>query len=104
MASKLPKLVLHLTHAHNGWIVGSGADPNLKEPPRDYDVVIPFSEWQQACMLIPSDAVPNTFGGWKCLSDGFEVDVWPAELSWLMQRPQMKFIWHVASGIRWTKI
>lgn len=103
MASKLPKLVLALTHAHDAWIVGSGADPNNTEP-RDYDVIVPYSEWQKACMLIPMDAKPNHFGGWKCISEGKEIDVWCGDLGWLMQKPQMKYIWHVASGVRWQNV
>jgi hypothetical protein len=67
-------------------------------------VLVPFSQWQKACMLIPKEAVRNHFGGWKCISEGIEVDVWPADLSWIMQRPMLKFIWHPATGIRWTKI
>lgn len=100
MASKYPKLVLALTHAHDAWIVGSGADPD-NEIPRDYDVVVPFSNWQEASMLIPMDAAPNHFGGWKCMSEQVEVDVWPGDIGWIMQRPQMKYIYHLKSGKRW---
>lgn len=102
MASKLPKLVLDMTAAHDAWIVGSAANPNIDNP-RDYDVIVPFSEWQKACMLIPSDAKPNHFGGWKCISEGKEVDVWPGDIGWIMQKPQSLYIWHPASGCRWNK-
>jgi len=102
MSSKYPKLVLDMTHAHDAWIVGSAADPN-NENPRDYDVIVPHSEWQKACMLIPSNAKPNHFGGWKCISEEIEVDVWPGDLGWIMQRPQLLYVYHLSSGIRWTK-
>ena len=92
-----------MTHAHDAWVVGSGADPN-NDKPRDYDIIVPYSEWQKACMLIPPDAKPNHFGGWKCQSEGVEVDVWPGDLGWIMQRPQMKYVWHVASGVRWANV
>lgn len=98
MSSFYPKLVLSLAHAHDAWLVGSAADPeNLL--PRDYDMVVPYSEWQKACMLIPKDAKPNTFGGWKCTCNGVEVDVWPGELGWIMQRPRTKYALHIASGV-----
>jgi len=39
-------------------------------------------------MLIPKDAKPNTFGGWKfnVMMDGYQItiDVWPGDLGWLM--------------------
>lgn len=103
MASKHPKLVLSLTHFFDGWVVGSGADPDITNP-RDYDIIIPFSRWAEASTLIPMDAVPNHFGGWKCISEGVEVDVWPGELGWIMQRPSLKHVWHPASGVRWSKV
>lgn len=58
----IPKLVLDLVYAHSAWIVGSAANPDNKEP-RDYDIIVPFSEWNKACMLIPMDAKVNHFGG-----------------------------------------
>ena len=94
----LPPLALKLTHMHDAWIVGSAADP-CNESPRDYDVIVPFSSWGQACMLIPGDAKPNSFGGFKCIDDGIEVDVWPGDLGWLMQRPKAMYAWHPASGV-----
>lgn len=103
MASSQPKLVLALTYSHDAWVVGSGADPD-HENPRDWDIIVPYSEWQKACSLIPMDAVPNHFGGWKCISEGVEVDVWPGDLGWIMQRPKLKFVWHMASGVRFKKI
>lgn len=72
--------------------------------PRDYDLIIPFSKWFGAAMLIPPDAVPNTFGGWKCkTSEGIEVDVWPGELSHLLQFGMCKVAWFPKSDIRWIK-
>ena len=103
MSSLLPKLVLDLAFTCDGWIVGSAADP-LNSEPRDYDIIIPFSSWQNACMFIPPNAVPNHFGGWKCMSENIEVDVWPGELSWIMQNNRMKYVYHPKSGIRWIKI
>jgi hypothetical protein len=99
----LPELVAKLTHAHDAWIVGSAANPDNKTP-RDYDVQVPYSEWGKACMLIPKDAKRNSFGGFKCQCEGLEIDVWPGELGWIMQRPMCLWAWHPASGIRLNKI
>ena len=82
-----PALVAQLTHVHNAWIVGSaakeGADLKIV---RDWDVLVPFSNWQAAAALLPKDAAPNTFGGWKCVSEGVVVDVWPDDLGRIMTR------------------
>lgn len=102
MANTLPKLVLALTYNHDSWIVGSAADPTNTSP-RDYDVIVPFSEWGKAAHLIPSDAKPNVFGGWKCISEGQEVDVWAGDLGWLMRQAKAKWAWHPSSGVRLKK-
>jgi hypothetical protein len=88
--------------------------------PRDYDVVVPFYNWGPAAALIPEDARPNTFGGWKCVvrfgyKEGVsrklkqavnwaEIDVWPGDIGWLFQRPMCNWAWHPASGTRLCKI
>ena len=69
MSSPLPRMVMAFTHNFGGWIVGSAADPNNLFP-RDIDVIIPFSRWREAAHLIPPDAKPNTFGGWKFKDNG----------------------------------
>jgi len=76
---KLPELVCKLTYVCDAWIIGSAADPD-KTDPRDYDLVVPYNKWKEASSLIPSDARRNTFGGWKCISEGKEVDVWPDDI------------------------
>lgn len=49
---------------------------------------------------MPDNAVPNTFGGWKCQSEGREVDVFPGELSWLFTNDLAKYAFHPRSGKR----
>jgi hypothetical protein len=92
-----------LTHNFGGWIVGSAADPNNTQP-RDYDVVVPHSRWNAAAFLIPLDAKVNTFGGWKVTVNDIQIDVWPGELSWIMDRPATKFVWNPMSGARFSKL
>lgn len=99
----LPAIVKKLTHGFDAWVVGSAADPN-NDDPKDYDVQVPFSTWGQACLLIPKDAKPNSFGGFRFEDDGMSIDVWPGELGWIFQRPACKWAWHPASGIFITKV
>jgi hypothetical protein len=100
MATPYPKLVASLTHMHDAWVVGSAADPG-NEKPRDWDVMVPFSQWNAASQLIPKDAKPNTFGGWKVKTEeGDEIDVWPGELGVLMQNAKARYAWHVRTGTR----
>jgi hypothetical protein len=54
-------------------------------------------------MLIPNDAKSNHFGGWKCISEGIEVDVWTGDLGFLMKSPLSTYVWHPQSGIRYKK-
>lgn len=102
MSHFLPELVSKLCVGHDGWIVGSGADPENKNP-RDFDVIVPFKNWNEAGFLIPSYAKRNTFGGWKCISEDREVDVWPGDLSCVMKAAKSIYLWHPYSGIRWKK-
>lgn len=98
----IPKLVAKLSHYHEAWVVGSAADPNNKKP-RDWDVLVPFSKWQDASGLIPENAKVNSFGGFKCVEDDVEIDVWCGELSWIIQIPKCKYIWNPKTGVRFTK-
>lgn len=102
MSSTLPPIVAQLTHNFDAWIVGSAADPATQQP-RDWDVLVPFHEWHRAVACVPSSAQPNCFGGWKFESNGQSIDVWPGDLSWLMQRPQARWAWHPKSGTRIAK-
>jgi len=100
MSTPYPKLVAALSHMHDAWVVGSAADPNNKVP-RDWDVMVPFSQWNAAAQLIPSDASVNTFGGWKVkTANGDEIDVWPGELGTLMQNARAKYAWHIRTNTR----
>lgn len=103
MSSTLPPLAIALTHNFDAWIVGSAAAPDALNP-RDIDIIVPHYEWNRAAHLIPKDAKVNSFGGFKCVQDGIEMDVWPGDLGWLMQRPKACWAWHPASGVRLCKV
>lgn len=101
----LPALVCKLAHGHEAWVVGSAARPDADlKTVRDFDLLVPFAHWQAAAMLIPADACPNTFGGWKCQSEGLEVDVWPGDLGQLFTNARMKYAWHPRTGVRVVKV
>ena len=85
----LPKIVNQLCYLHDAWIVG-----RMSEEPRDYDVIVSFANWQKAAVLIPGDAKPNSFGGWKFADEGKSVDVWPGEMAWLMTNAAWSLAWH----------
>lgn len=101
MAHVIPALAAKILYGHEAWMVGSAAVPDCDfTTVRDFDIVVPFSHWQQASLLIPADAWPNTFGGWKFLSETKEVDVWPGDLAWLLTNQAFKWAWHPRSGTR----
>lgn len=101
-----PTLVTKLTKICMGWVVGSAADPEADlDKVKDFDIIIPFEHWREAAVLIPIEARPNTFGGWKFkTSEGPIIDVWPGDLMWLLQNCQNKYIWHPFTGVRYRKI
>lgn len=106
---QVPQIVAQLTHGFEAWVVGSAArkDTDLSKV-RDFDILVPFSQWVGAAMLIPADAKPNTFGGWKfnTVMNGYQIviDVWPGDLGWLMCNDMAKAAWHPRSGARLVKV
>lgn len=103
MARVLPALASKLTTHFGAWVVGSGANPDAKEFPRDLDLVVPFHAWHLAAQLIPRDAAVNSFGGWKFDDEGVSVDVWPADLASLMTNPLVCHLWQPATGARFSR-
>jgi hypothetical protein len=98
----LPAIVSKLCYAHEAWIVGSAAlDINNAN---DYDVLVSFAHWKDAAMLIPEEARPNSFGGWKFTNDGATIDVWPGDLVWFLTNNIVQAIWHPRSGSRFRRI
>ena len=94
---KYPELVSRLTTTCNAWIVGGAVDEN---EPRDFDLYIPMKNWREACMLIPKDAKINRMGGFKCISDGIEVDVWTGEMSDFLASAYFKKCYHPLTGVK----
>ncbi len=102
MSSLYPDVVTKLGYNCDAWLVGSAADP-ANNTPRDYDILVPFYMWHIACLCIPKDATPNSFGGWKFVEKGVQFDLWPGELSWLAQQNKFKYAYHIKSNTRIIK-
>lgn len=90
----LPTLVRQLGLYCDAWLVGGAVD---EVTPKDYDVVIPYSQWNNACMFLPKQIEFNTYGGIKCVSDGFSIDVWTDDLS-LFKSNSFSVAMHINSG------
>jgi hypothetical protein len=97
-----PTLVKKLTTLCEGWLVGSSALPDNHDP-RDWDIFIPFSNWSNACGIIPADSKLNSFGGFKCMSDEKEVDVWTGSFEELLTSAHFKYAYHPKTNTYITK-
>jgi len=98
MSRTLPRAAAQLTEFHEAWIIGSMV-PGAK----DIDLLVPWSHWPQAALLIPTDARPNAFGGWKFNSEGVELDVFPGDLAMLLSLGKCRSVYHPKSGQRFTR-
>ena len=96
---KYPELVTKLTTLCSGWLVGSSANPNETDP-RDYDVYIPIKYWLEASNYIPKDAKINRMGGFKCINDGIEVDVWTGDMNDFLASNYFNFAYQPKTGVR----
>lgn len=102
LARSIPRFVTSVCANFGAWVVGSAADP-ANHSPRDWDVVVPFSRWNDMAHLIPLSATPNKFGGWKFKDDDEnEIDVWPGEVAWLMFQPRIQRLWNPHLNRRFT--
>lgn len=99
MTLNLPALVRVLTEVHEGWVVGTSANPSIDlSTVKDFDVAVPRKHWDAAALLIPKDSQPNTFGGWK-VPRAQPIDVWPSDLS-CFSSYKTPWMWHPKSGTR----
>lgn len=95
MANQLPDIVSKLCYGHDAWIVGGAV---YQDDPKDWDVVVPYSEWNEAAMLIPPNATANSFGGFEFKMNGILFDVWPDEIGKLMTNKKVIALRHPQSG------
>lgn len=100
MSHKYPKEVSLLANMYDAWIIGGAA---IEDNPRDYDVYVPMKFWREASALIPREAKINTFGGFKFISEGKEVDVWTGEMADMFSSVYFRAALHPRTGILITK-
>ena len=83
----LPPIARALCYNHDGWIVGSSAEyfiglrDNIQ---RDLDILIPFYEWGNACKIVVAGTPSNSFGGFKLIDSGVEIDMWAGDIGYFM--------------------
>ena len=85
------------------WIVGGAAIPGAKKI-KDWDIAVSFSDWHKIAPLIPKDARPTLFGGWKCSDDGWDIDVWPSEVVDIFQCDKCEWMWQPQLNIRIQRV
>lgn len=81
----LPALVRSFCFNNQAWVVGGAALWLLKlqdQAPRDYDLLIPFYTWGDACRTIPEGSKTNSHGGIKLVQDDIKIDVWCGDIGW----------------------
>jgi hypothetical protein len=94
----LPPIARTLCYNHDGWIVGSNAEYLLglrDEFQRDIDILVPFYEWGNACRIIPAGTPSNSFGGFKLLDNGIEIDIWAGDIGWFIAQVPNKPVYAV---------
>lgn len=84
------------------WLIGSAADPERTPPFKDYDMVVPWSDWSAFALQIPFVATFNRFTRFGGLSltmraSGVALDVWPDDIGRLATMPFPFHAWHVKS-------
>lgn len=100
---RLPPLARTLCFDCEGWVVGSTADYIANKDSslngRDLDIVIPSHHWNKASHIcINADKISiNSFGGFKCVSDGVEIDVWMDDVSDLLANHHTDKAYHPRS-------
>lgn len=105
----LPREVHAITQTGSGaWVVGSAADPNRTEAPKDYDILVSWADWTQVSLLLPhlGELVRLArFGGISlCTKDGVMLDVWPDDLGNFLLKPMAVHAWHPKSMTRIQKV
>ena len=99
----LPREVHSMVQFGSGaWIVGSVADPtkrfDLHGPPRDYDILVPFSDWTAFSLQLPhlGKLIKLTrFGGVTLeIRGGESVDVWPVDVGRFFLNPPSSYAGH----------
>lgn len=99
----LPILLQRVRRVANIWIVGSTARDGIAKG-RDIDVLVPLQDWYKVAPILVQctndRAVSNTsLGGWRVRSQGYQIDLWPDDLSRFLADHEFKAAWNVSSGV-----
>ena len=83
---EIPQKVNELSWNYEAWIVGGGARylVGLEDSCKDWDILIPFYRWGEACRIVPRGTPSNTQGGFKLDVENSEIDIWPGEIGWFL--------------------
>lgn len=95
----LPRVVYQMC-VHGALLVGSRAkllcgDSSITQD--DYDLLVPSRHWSVIALLIPENAKPNKFGGWRFYTEEYnsdilvEIDVWPGSLYDYLSKCKTKY-------------
>jgi len=93
---KLPRIVSQMVSAGALIVGGVGraiatGDTDYIENLKDYDLMVPtLDQWYEVALLIPKEAKVNSFGGWKFIEKGVEVDVWVESLDHYLKYGKMR--------------
>lgn len=106
---KLPPTVFKLCTLYDAFIVGGAVPFLLGESdimPRDIDVVISLDHWINASKLLSGlEAKANTFGGFKFLENGIEVDVFAGNVALIVATYSKDILaYHFKTGVVLKKI
>ena len=94
----LTPIARSLVYTHDSWIVGGCANYFIDESisfVRDLDIIVPFYEWGLACKMVKAGTPSNSFGGFKVIDDGLEIDMWCGDIGYLIANSPQKPIYAV---------
>lgn len=83
----VPDIVRVLCFSYNSWIVGGAAEfmCDKVDSVKDWDIIVPISNWQKASRILPYGCKTNTFGGIKIESGQTQIDVWASDVGYYFQ-------------------
>lgn len=98
----LPPLVRAFCYNNDAWIVGTAALYLLDqvESFNDYDILIPFWTWGDACRACPCGSLTNSHGGIKLKIDEYKTcDIWAGDIGWFLAQVPLcpSFAVHIKS-------
>lgn len=101
---QLPIFVKQICLSYDAYIVGSGAayisgEEGIKAN-NDWDIIIDPLDWDKFLpFMLDKQFKLNSWGGFKLLSEGKEIDIWPASLhNYIASNKASKIIYKPKGG------